>query len=83
MNVPVLAESVMILMQHSLKEDALNPSWLRIQADIYYGKIHILLYIYIYIYMNFLDEALLVFDFLFPSTIKSNRYKMKEKLLKN
>lgn len=37
MNIPALAESVMILMQHALKEDALNPSWLRIQADIYYA----------------------------------------------
>lgn len=37
MNKPGIEEAVVMLMQHALQVNPAQPSWLRTQADIYFG----------------------------------------------
>lgn len=41
MNKPGIEEAVVLLMQHALQVNPAQPSWLRTQADIYFGKTRI------------------------------------------
>jgi hypothetical protein len=41
-NVAAVTETVMVTMETALKHHPMNPSWLRTQADIHYGKARIL-----------------------------------------
>lgn len=38
MNKPGIEEAVVLLMQHALQVNPAQPSWLRTQADIYFGS---------------------------------------------